>query len=118
MNYTNFQKYPIQISNINESDNNEITAIEELVIKEIAYSGNADDIVDLLPYFVFFKFCEGRFSEVSSSEGEQQKVAEFTTPSMYSMIKAWNIGSAKLLTICTDNETTANEKYQSQIRLI
>ncbi len=115
--YDDFLTYPLHIVGIIASYDDELEAIEELVVSEIDYSGDAEDIADVVPYFVFYKFCEDKGSQVTTS-GETHQVAEFTLPSLRSQIRAWNIGAKKLLDICTENETTANENYQSQISMI
>lgn len=117
MNYTNFKQYPIQILGINESYNDELKAIETLVIGEIEYSGEQADIAEILPYFVFFKFCESKFSEVTT-KGEMLQVAEFSVPSVLSQVRAWNIGAKKLDDLCTANETTASDNYRSQRNIL
>jgi hypothetical protein len=118
MTYDKFTTYPINILGINESYNNELTAIETLVKTEIAYTGDAADISGVIPYFVFFKFCENRASEVTANNGEQMSTAEFTFPSVLSQVRAWNLGAVKLLSICTEKVETANINYQSQRELI
>jgi len=118
MTYADFTTYPINILGINESYNNELTAIEELVLSEIAYTGDVDDILTVIPYFVYFKFCENRASEVTANNGEQMSTAEFTFPSVFSQVRAWNLGAAKLLAICTEKGKTANVNYQSQREII
>ena len=54
--YTAFQKFPLQIVGIDADYNAKITAIEEFVIADLAYSGTASDITSVLPYFVFWFF--------------------------------------------------------------
>ena len=117
MKYTQFLKYPVRISGINESYNDELTAIEEFVKSDINYSGPASDIEPLLPYFVFLKFCENRASEVTV-KGETAAVTEHTIPSFESQARAWNIGAEKLKALCEEKLTTAKAKYTSKIRLI
>ena len=112
MDYTNFQKYPLQILGVNESYNEELTAIEELVVSEIDYSGNADDLLPLLPYFVFYKFNDKNKSTVTIS-GELAQVAEFTFQINRQMDVAWNIGAYRLTNLCTEKNQTANETYKS-----
>jgi len=117
MDYSNFETYPIQIIGINESYNSELKAIEQVVVDEIGYSGEADDLIPILPYFVFFKFCENRASEVTT-KGEMLQVAEFSMPSVLSQIRAWNIGAKLLDDLCTENETTASDNYRSQRNIL
>lgn len=114
MDYTSFETYPLQILGINDSYNDELTATEALVISEIDYSGNVDDLVSVLPYFVFFKFCENRFSAVDAMAGEQKKVSEFSAPSIETQVRVWNIGAKKLAELCALSGETANCIYQSQ----
>jgi hypothetical protein len=117
MDYTFFQQYPLNILGIDESYNDELKAIEQVVIDEIDYSGDADDIVPILPYFVFYRFCEDKQSIVSS-KGEMSQVAEFSVLANAAMIRAWNMGARMLLDACTTNEQTASEIYQSKISMI
>lgn len=117
MDYINFQKYPIQILGINESYNEELTAIEEFVISEIDYSGDANDLLPVLPYFVFYKFNEDKESD-TTTKGEMATVAEYSIRSFESQRRAWNIGAKMLKTLCTENSQTANEIYQSQISVL
>ena len=117
MDYTTFESYPIEISGINESYNNEIAAIELFVTTEIAYTGDNDDLVELLPYFVFFRFCEARQSVVDARSGESKSVTEFTEKAQYKQIRAWNIGVEKLNSLCLLNTTTANCIYRTEIGL-
>jgi len=117
MDYSNFQQYPLQILAIDESYNDELISIEQSIIDEIDYSGNADDIDTVLPYFVFYKFCENRNSSVSAQSGEMAKVAEFSVPSREAMNRAWNLGVKKLLTLITLNSTDANWRYKCEINL-
>ena len=117
MDYSNFQTYPINILGIDETYNDELNAIEQVVIDELDYSGDADDVVDLLPYFVFYFYCQDKVSIVST-KGEMRQTAEFSAPSVLMQVRAWNIGAKMLLDLCTANETTANENYQSQRQMI
>ena len=118
MDYSNFEKYPLQIIGINESYNDELTAIEEVVIDEIGYSGDVNDLENILPYFVFFKFCEDRASSVTAKTGEMSEVAEFSVPSVLSQVRAWNIGAKLLDDLCTENEVTADDNYRSQRNML
>lgn len=118
MNYQDFLTYPLQIVGINEEYDNEITAIEELVKSEIEYSGDDEDIESVLPYFVYFKFCENRESEASATLGEHITVSETVGNSYAAMIRAWNLGVKKLNAICTEKSTTANKYYLSKISFL
>lgn len=115
MTYENFSTYPIQILGINESYNNELTAIETLVKEEIEYSGEVADIESVLPYFVFFKFCENVQTKVDAKTGENITVSELTKPSYDAQIRAWNIGVKKLISICEEKTATASKYYTSKI---
>lgn len=115
MTYDKFTTYPLNILGINESYNSELTAIEELVKSEIAYTGEAADISDVIPYFVYFKFCENRETDVAANNGEQMTTAEFTFRAYSSQVRAWNLGASKLMCICTEKAKTANNYYLSKI---
>lgn len=117
MDYQAFENYPIQILGIDESYIGELTAIENNVISEIAYTGDVLDIVPVLPYFVFCAFIESRLSAVNGQVGEQKQIAEFSLPSFNALIKAWNVGASSLDAICTIKEQTANLEYTSPISL-
>ena len=115
MTYENFTKYPIQILGINESYNDELTAINDFVVSDIEYSGDVADLESVLPYFVFFNFCENARSEVYANTGESATVKEHTVPSDRAQIAAWNFAVKELSKLCTDNQKTVNEKYLSLI---
>jgi len=117
MNYENFNTYPLQILGIDESYDDELNAILEFVIDEIAYTGDVDDLSMLLPYFVFFRFCENKQSEVVANVGETMTVKEFTIPSQNKMIDVWNIGVNKLLLLCKNNTTSANWIYLTELNI-
>jgi hypothetical protein len=116
--YENFEAYPLQIIGINDTYDDELTAIEAFVIDEIDYSGVAEDLDAVLPYFVFFLFCESRESVVFAEAGESQAVKEFTMPARNSQVRAWNIGAKKLAALCVEKTETASASYQSQISFI
>jgi hypothetical protein len=117
MEYTNFQIYPINVLGIDETYNDELNAIEQVVIDELDYTGDADDLELILPYFVFYKFCENKESDVTAQTGEMAKVAEFSVPSRNSMIRAWNVGVTKLNALCITNSQTVNAVYRCTIDL-
>jgi hypothetical protein len=118
MGYEKFNNYPIQILGINESYNDELNAIENEIINEMGYSGNVADLSSVLPYFVFFKFCEYHSSQVSANNGESYQTQEYTTPSMVAQVRAWNMGVKMLASICETNGATVNEIYTSERILI
>jgi hypothetical protein len=118
MGYEQFNTYPIQILGIDETYNDELTAIENEVINEMGYSGNVTDLSNALPYFVYFKFCEYHSSQVSATNGESYQTQEYTTPSVVAQVRAWNIGVRLLASICETNGTTVNEIYTSERILI
>jgi hypothetical protein len=118
MDYTSFLNYPIQVIGIDESYNSELKHIEDLVIFDLEYTGDVADLDEILPYFVYFHFCENRRSEVSAMTGEQSKVSEFTVPSVANSISVWNIGVKKLNALILANSETVNELYTSPISLL
>lgn len=118
MTYEDFQSYPIQILGIDDTYDGELTAIETLVKEKIEYTGEVADIESVLPYFVFFKFCENAQTEVTAKNGESITTSEFTFPSYNSMIRAWNLGVDKLIAICTEKVQTASKYYTSKISVL
>jgi hypothetical protein len=116
MDFTAFQQYPLQIINVSEDDNLELAAIELVVLEEIAYSGDATALESILPYFVYFKFCEDRLTKVTL-DGESGSVNDQTKPSDLSMCRAWNKGAEKLAELCESNGATASLNYQSKRRV-
>lgn len=118
MDYTNFLTYPIQILGITESYNSEIEAIKNVVLNDLEYSGGVSDLDTVLPYFVFYYFCERNATTVSAQTGEQMQVAEFTIPSIEKQIKVWNLGAKMLNDICIENNTTCESKFISQRNLL
>jgi hypothetical protein len=118
MGYEQFNTYPIQILGINESYNDELNAIENEIINEMGYSGNVADLSSVLPYFVFFKFCDYHSSQVSANNGESYQTQEYTTPSMVAQVRVWNMGVKMLASICETNGATVNEIYTSERILI
>ena len=117
MEYTAFENYPIQLLGIDATYNSELTAIEQVVISEIAYTGDASDIAAILPYFVYCAFVESRLSDVTGQSGEQQRTAEFTVPSFNSLVRVWNMAVKNLNAICTEKGNTASDEYTSPISL-
>ena len=117
MKYTEFETYPLTILGIDESYDAELTAIENFVKADIAYTGDMLDLVPILPYFVFHAFCESRRSEVSATNGEHTKVSEFTVPSYDSQKNAWNIGVKKLVALCILKGKTVNCDYLNEYSL-
>lgn len=118
MDYTNFQTYPLEIYSINESYNEELEAIKAVVIDEMNYSGDVEDLVYILPFFVFLKFCESKESVVSASNGENLQVSDLTVPSRAIQRNAWNIGVKKLKALILSNNETADIEYLSEILVI
>ena len=113
--YTAFEKFPLQIVGIDADRNTKIAAIEEFVVADLAYSGTASDITSVLPYFIFWFFCQDRATTVSVETGENLQLKEFTEPAIEKQINAWNLGVEKLAAICTEKSTTVKSKYLSKI---
>lgn len=117
MDYTTFETYPLQIIGIDESYDSELTAIENFIVSDIAYTGVADDLVPILPYFVFHAFCVKRRSTVIAMTGEQSQLAEFTVPSYEAQKEVWNIGVNKLKALCLLKTTDVNCDYKLEYSL-
>jgi len=96
--YSNFLSFPIQIVGVNSDYNAKITAIENFVVSDLAYSGTASDLTAILPYFVFWFFCNDTTTTVVES-GENGQVKEFSYPETIKQETAWNIGVDKLRTV-------------------
>jgi hypothetical protein len=96
LNYTSFQSFPLQIVGITSDYNSKITSIEKFVIEDLAYSGTASDVTAILPYFVFWFFCNDAKTTVTPENGEMSQVSEFSTPEIFKQVQAWNIGVKKL----------------------
>jgi hypothetical protein len=99
MNYTTFQAYPLQIVGITSDYNAKITAIENFIIADLAYSGTAGDVTEILPYFVFWFFCQDAQTTVFTETGENSQVKEFSTPEILKQVQMWNLGVEKLRTL-------------------
>ena len=118
MNYTTFKEYPLQIIGITSEYNPKIAAIENFVIADMAYSGDIEDLSEILPYFVFWCFCKDAQTTVFVETGENAQVKEFSHPEIFKQIQAWNIGVIKLSALISSTGETVNEKYLSKISLI
>ena len=97
--YSSFQTFPLQIVGITSDYNAKIQAIENFVIADLAYSGEASDISAILPYFVFWFFCNDTTTTVFVETGENSQTKEFSTPETIKQVTAWNIGVEKLRTV-------------------
>jgi len=117
MDYTYFQKSPIKLTGIDESYNDELTAIEDFIKSDIAYTGDVLDLIPILPYFVFHNFCDERRSEVVAISGERASVSEFTVPSFEKQKRGLNIGVEKLTALCLLKTTTAKKDYLGEYSL-
>jgi hypothetical protein len=116
--YSSFQTFPLQIVGITSDYNAKIQAIENFVIADLAYSGEASDISAILPYFVFWFFCQDTQTTVFVETGENSQVKEFSTPEIFKQVQAWNIGVDKLRTVLEATGKTINEKYLSKRSLL
>jgi hypothetical protein len=115
MNYTNFFSSPIVILGINESYDVELLEIANLLRSDIAYTGAAEDLDILLPYFVFVRFSESRQSSMSANTGENYQLAEFTQKSTEQQRSVWNRAVGMLKKLCDTNLETANVLYLSKV---
>lgn len=141
LNYTNFLQFPLQIVGINSDYNSKITAIENFVVSDLAYSGLAGDITAILPYFVFWYFCQDAITTAAVESGENLQVKEFSEPAMDKQIQNWNTGvkmlravfgitdellasmsgltnAEKMHSIVEATGKTVNEKYLSKRNLL
>ena len=125
MTYEDFLNFPLQIVGIDLSQtvgetttyvyDSKISKINEFVIDEMAYSGD-EDLTDILPYFVFWFFCQDAATTVFAETGENIQVKKFTTPSMDKQIKNWNTGVDKLRAILGITDTLIDEQIQGTLK--
>ena len=114
MTYESFTAYPLEIQGITAASNEKITAISDYVLDKLEYSGDAADLDAILPYFVFFHFCEDLLTDVSARTGETAIIREESNYSTLKMVKSWNEGVYKLLALLEDKtEESSNLYYQS-----
>lgn len=110
MDYSNFESYPIQIVGITSDYDDFIQEIADFILADMGYSGNASDLDSVLPYFVFYNFCQEQQSTVVAKTGESSQVKEFSNISLTKQINAWNIGVAKLTALCAEKSTTVGNE--------
>lgn len=110
MDHSNFESYPIQIVGITSDYDGLLQEIADFILADIGYSGSESDLDDVLPYFVFYNFCQEQQSTVVAKTGESSQVKEFSNISLTKQINAWNIGVAKLTAICAEKGTTVDNE--------
>lgn len=122
--YESFTAYPLEIKGITAESDEHIVAISDYVLEKLEYTGDAADLDALLPYFVYFHFCEDLLTDVSVRTGETSIIREESNFSTFKMCKMWNEGVTKLLALLAlevdgvASTETANEEYQSKRELI
>lgn len=107
--HDDFMIYPLQIVGIDSSIPGEgegdedtyiydekIQEIENFVVEDMSYSGEASDVSAILPYFVYWFFLQNETSMSVVNAGENYQVKEFTEPSILKQVKNWNTGVDKL----------------------
>jgi len=97
--YTTFQTYPLEIAGITSEYNAKITAIENFVIEDLAYSGDAADVSAILKYFVFWFFCQSQVTTITAKTGETIQIQKTSIPALDMQIQNWNTGVDKLRTV-------------------
>jgi hypothetical protein len=116
--FNDFETYPIEIIGITAYYNARIAAIETFVLSDLEYSGESSDLSTILPYFVFWYFCQDATTTVFVETGENSQVKEFTQPEIFKQVQAWNLGVKRLQTLIDANEETVNEYYLSKRSLL
>lgn len=114
--YSSFQTFPLQIVGVTSDYNAKITAIENFVTADLAYSGDAGDLTAILPYFVFWFFCQDTQTTVFVETGENSQVKEFSTPEILKQVQNWNIGVDKLRTLFGITDEILNSFNHGPIR--
>lgn len=121
--HIDFMAYPLQIAGIDDSQivtvNDEETTvylydekigqIEDFVVEDLAYGGEASDVSDILPYFVFWYFCQDCQTTVFAETGENSQVKEFSTPETFKQIQVWNMGVRRLRDVFGITDEKLNE---------
>lgn len=120
MDYSDFKSYPIQIVGIDSDYDDMLNEIKNFILADMNYSGDEADLDSVLPYFVFYNFCQEQQSTVVHSVGETSQTKEFSDISLTKQINAWNIGVAELTLICNEKGTTVDktELYLSKRTLL
>ncbi|NCB85599.1 MAG: hypothetical protein EOM44_14080 [Bacteroidia bacterium] len=118
MNHETFTAYPLEIKGITSASDERIQAIKDFVLEKISYSGNAADLNALLPYFVYFHFLEDLITDTSVNTGETAIIREQSNRDTAKMVKAWNEGVERLISLLADSKETCNEKYKSKIGIL
>lgn len=116
--HTSFLSFPLQVVGITSDYNAKIQAIENFIISDMAYSGDASDLTAILPYFVFWYFCQDAATTVTPESGENSQVKEFSTPEIVKQVKNWNTGAEKLRALVLASGETINENDLSKRSLI
>lgn len=111
--FDTFQKYPIIILGVKETDNQQLTDMEEQVINKIAYTGEQVDIQDVINFFVYCEFVKFRSSSTSVQNGERFYTVENTTETKRNWLYVWNLACDNLQRIATDAGETFNCEYAS-----
>lgn len=118
MDYRSFQSYPIQIVGISSDYNAKITSVENFVKSDMAYSGDEAGLESILPFFVFWFFCNDLQTTVMVEAGEAGQVKEFSFPDTVKQDRAWNIGVDKLIELVATTGASVNSKYLSKRSLL
>jgi hypothetical protein len=100
--YTTFLTYPLEIVGITSEYNTRITAIENFVISDMALTGVAEGVIAsvaaILPYFVFWYFCQNEATIITAKTGENAQIQKTSIPALNKQIQNWDIGVDKMRT--------------------
>lgn len=106
--FADFKTYPINIIGIDADFNSDLQSMEAVATDLLAYSGDVDDVSEVIKYVVYLLFWQSRRSAFDAQTGEQKTVKEFTEFSSVQKNTVLYIAENKLASICNENGTTAN----------
>lgn len=94
--YTTFETYPLEIAGITSQYNSRIKAIEDFIIDDMALTGTDVEIATILPYFIFWYFCQNEVTTVTAKTGETFQIQKTSIPDVSRQVQNWDIGVDKL----------------------
>ena len=107
--HADFKLYPTEIIGINSDYDLELQAMELSAIEMLEYSGDVEDIAEVIILLVFILFWNARRSEFVSMVGETKTIKEFTEASSVQKNTVLFIAEKKLKAICAEKGKTANQ---------
>ena len=103
-----FKLYPTEIIGINSDYDLELQAMELTAVEMLEYSGDVEDIKEVIIGLVFVLFWNARSSKIVAEVGETATVKEFTANASIQRDTVIYLTRMKLRKILLENGTTAN----------